>query len=69
MHVSCILDRISGNQSPHACSLRFQNAMITVRRALTAEFHYQLVVTRLFEEGEELLLDEEDESVQVVFTA
>lgn len=43
---------------------RFQNAMITIRRALTAEFHYQLVVTRLFEEGEELLLDEEDESIQ-----
>lgn len=42
----------------------FQNAMITVRRALTAEFHYQLVVTRLFEEGEELLLDEEDENEQ-----
>lgn len=42
--------------------------MITVRRALTAEFHYQLVVTRLFEEGEELLLDEEDESVPVMFT-
>ncbi|GJJ07605.1 hypothetical protein Clacol_001808 [Clathrus columnatus] len=42
----------------------FQNAMITVRRALTAEFHYQLVVTRLFEEGEELLLDEEDETEQ-----
>jgi hypothetical protein len=29
---------------------------------MTTEFHFQLVVTRVFEEGEELLLDEDDES-------
>ena len=37
--------------------------MITVRRVISAEFQYQLAVTRVFEEGEELILDEDDESV------
>lgn len=40
----------------------YQNAMATIRRVMTTDFHFQLVVTRVFEEGEELLLDEDDES-------
>jgi hypothetical protein len=35
--------------------------MITIRRS-TIEFHFQLVATRVFEEGEEQLLDEDEES-------
>lgn len=35
--------------------------MATVRRS-SAEFQYQLVITRVYEEGEEALLDEDDES-------
>jgi hypothetical protein len=35
--------------------------MATVRRTDT-EFQYQLVITRVYEEGEENLLDEDDES-------
>ncbi|KAF8591590.1 VID27-domain-containing protein [Ramaria rubella] len=42
----------------------YQNAMVTIRRVMTTEFHFQLVVTRVFEEGEELLLDEDDETDQ-----
>ena len=39
----------------------FNNAMITIRRS-TQEFNFQVVVTRVFEEGEEQLLDEDEES-------
>lgn len=39
----------------------FNNAMITIRRS-TQEFNFQLVATRVFEEGEEQLLDEDEES-------
>jgi VID27 N-terminal region len=39
--------------------------MATIRRVMTADFHFQIVVTRVFEQGEELLLDEEDESTQM----
>ncbi|KAF8529192.1 VID27 cytoplasmic protein [Hysterangium stoloniferum] len=42
----------------------FQDAMATIRRVVSTEYHYQLVVTRVFEEGEELLLDEDDETDQ-----
>lgn len=47
---------------PHPPPSSYQNAMATIRRVMTTEFHFQLVVTRVFEEGEELLLDEDDES-------
>ncbi|KAG8865237.1 hypothetical protein FRB96_000127 [Tulasnella sp. 330] len=39
----------------------FQNAMATVRRT-SQEFNYQLVITRVYEEGEEETLDEDDET-------
>ncbi|KAG8965086.1 hypothetical protein FRC03_000967 [Tulasnella sp. 419] len=38
----------------------YNNAMATIRRA--SEFNYQLVITRVFEEDEEELLDENDET-------
>ena len=36
--------------------------MATVRKAPSVEYNYQLVITRVFEEGEEDILEEEDES-------
>lgn len=39
----------------------FNTAIATIRRS-TQEFNFQLVVTRVFEEGEEQLLDEDEES-------
>lgn len=41
--------------------------MVTIRRVMTTDFHYQLVATRVFEEGEELLLDEDDESMHRIY--
>ncbi|KIJ56867.1 hypothetical protein M422DRAFT_57472 [Sphaerobolus stellatus SS14] len=42
----------------------YQNAMVAIRRVMSMEYHYQLVITRVFEEGEELILDEDDETDQ-----
>lgn len=36
--------------------------MATVRKAPSVEHNFQLVITRVFEEGEEDILEEEDES-------
>ena len=36
--------------------------MATVRKAPSIEYNFQLVITRVFEEGEEDILEEEDES-------
>lgn len=36
--------------------------MITIRRVPTVEHNFQLVVTRVYEEGDEDLLEDEDES-------
>ena len=36
--------------------------MATVRKAPGVEHNFQLVITRVFEEGEEDILEEEDES-------
>lgn len=41
---------------------RYNDAMATVRKAPSVEYNYQLVITRVFEEGEEDILEEEDES-------
>ena len=35
--------------------------MATIRRVLAHEHQFQLVITRVFEEGEEQLLEEEEE--------
>jgi hypothetical protein len=36
--------------------------MATVRRVPTMEHHFQLVVTRVYEDGDQELLGDEDES-------
>lgn len=40
----------------------YNDAMATVRKAQSVEHNFQLVVTRVFEEGEEDILDDEEES-------
>lgn len=42
--------------------IRYNEAMATVRRVPTMEHHFQLVVTRVYEDGDEELLGDEDES-------
>lgn len=37
--------------------------MATVRKVSSVEYNFQLVITRVFEEGEEDILEEEDESM------
>lgn len=45
----------------NALLCRFKDASVTIRKTTTA-FHYQLVVCKIYEEGErELINDEEDE--------
>ena len=62
MHVSLIFDISHADYRYLTFHLSYQNAMATIRRVMTSDIHFQLVVTRVFEEGEELLLDEDDES-------
>ena len=45
----------------HVADSRFPDAVATVRRT-GVEFQYQLVITRAYDEGEEVLLDEDAES-------
>lgn len=42
-------------------SNRYKDAVATIRRT-TTDKNYQLVITRAYEEGEEQLLEEDDES-------
>jgi hypothetical protein len=62
MHVGCYNPHFDVSFSwLNIVQHRFNDAMATVRRT-SAEFHYELVITRVFEEGGELLLDEDDET-------
>jgi hypothetical protein len=36
--------------------------MVTIRRVPSIEHHFQLVVTRVYEDGDQELLEDEDES-------
>jgi hypothetical protein len=38
--------------------------MVAVRRVPSVEHHFQLVVTRVYEDGDQELLEDEDESKQ-----
>lgn len=42
---------------------RYNDAMATIRRAPAVEHHFQLVITRVYEEGDQELLEDEDESM------
>jgi VID27 N-terminal region len=43
---------------------RYNEAMAAIRRVPTMEHHFQLVVTRVYEDGDQELLEDEDESKQ-----
>ncbi|KAH8113276.1 VID27-domain-containing protein [Phellopilus nigrolimitatus] len=45
----------------------YNDAMATVRKAPSVEHNFQIVITRVFEEGEEDILEEEDENDDKVF--
>lgn len=45
--------------------LRYNNAMATIRRVPSMDHHFQLVITRVYEEGDQELLEDEDESTCV----
>lgn len=59
MHVRANFDS-HGSYWTHNRS--YNDAMATVRKAPSVEHNFQLVITRVFEEGEEDILEEEDES-------
>jgi hypothetical protein len=40
--------------------------MATIRRVSTVEHHFQLVITRVYEDGDQELLEDEDESTRLV---
>jgi hypothetical protein len=41
---------------------RYNEAMATIRRVPSVEHNFQLVITRVYEEGDQELLEDEDES-------
>ncbi|CAK5262685.1 unnamed protein product [Mycena citricolor] len=41
---------------------RYNDAMATIRRVSAVEHHFQLVITRVYEEGDQELLEDEDET-------
>jgi hypothetical protein len=41
---------------------RYNDAMATIRRVSAVEHHFQLVITRVYEDGDQELLEDEDES-------
>ena len=45
-----------------AQEFRYNDAMLTIRRS-NVEHNFQLVITRVFEEGDQELLEDEDESM------
>jgi VID27 N-terminal region len=45
---------------------RFNDAMATIRRVPSVEHNFQLVITRVYEEGDQELLEDEEESASFV---
>lgn len=41
---------------------RYNDAMATIRRVPSVEHNFQLVITRVYEEGDQELLEDEEES-------
>ncbi len=42
---------------------RYNDAMATIRRVPSVDHNFQLVITRVYEDGDQELLEDEDESV------
>jgi hypothetical protein len=45
---------------------RYNDAMATIRRVPSVEHNFQLVITRVYEEGDQELLEDEEESTSFV---
>jgi VID27 N-terminal region len=45
---------------------RYNDAMATIRRVPSVEHNFQLVITRVYEEGDQELLEDEEESASYV---
>ncbi len=45
---------------------RYNDAMATIRRVPAMEHNFQLVITRVYEDGDQELLEDEDESEYVM---
>lgn len=60
MHVCVRVRRLS--ISVLRAFYRYNDAMATVRRVPSLEHNFQLVITRVYEEGDQELLEDEEES-------
>lgn len=49
-------------QPSRSCGFRYNDAMITIRRVPSVDHNFQLVVTRVYEDGDQELLEDEEES-------
>lgn len=65
MYVYALLTRIT-NVHVYVRFYRYNEAMATIRRVPSLDHHFQLVVTRVYEEGDQELLEDEDESTCIV---
>jgi hypothetical protein len=45
---------------------RYNDAMATIRRVPSVDHNFQLVITRVYEEGDQELLEDEEESASFV---
>jgi hypothetical protein len=46
---------------------RYNDAMATIRRVPSVDHNFQLVVTRVYEEGDQELLEDEEESTPLTW--
>ena len=61
MHVNHLLSLFGSHSAPLS---RYNDAMATVRRTPT-EHHFHLVVTKVYAEGDEPTLEEDDECMSI----
>lgn len=60
MYVRC--DPLNAQQCSRSYFYRYNDAMATIRRVPQLDHHFQLVITRVYEDGDQELLEDEDES-------
>lgn len=61
MHVRYLI-QVALLQHPHVGHIRYNDAMATIRRVPSMEHTFQLVITRVYEDGNEELIEDEEES-------
>lgn len=50
----------------HSSHCRYNEAIATIRRVPALEHNFQLVITRVYEDGDQELLEDEDESAYLL---